>query len=128
MTAERITRTARCRGVELATWAAGRCVLAHLGTADRRWLQLADVVVCPPGTTRARLWAVTATLPGCGVVATRLERHSVLAVRGLGDLVIDDEQVVARALECYSVLVSVGPSSAVSLARTCRALGIPARL
>jgi hypothetical protein len=103
-------------------------VLAHLGVADPRWLQLADVLVCPPGTPVPRLLAIATMLPGCQLVATGLGQHGVLAVPGVGELVIDDTDLVARALECYSVLVSVRPSSASSLVRICRALGIPARL
>jgi len=106
---------------------AGDCVLVHLDAADTRRLQLADVVVCRPGTARGRVWEVLAELPGCAVVATRSGRRNVVAVRGVGELGFHGVCVVTAALCCYWSLVSGVLSSASSLACTCCARGMSAR-
>jgi hypothetical protein len=94
--------TPRAHGVEVATWSGGgRCVLAHLGVARYRWLQVADVIVCPPGPLCGRRWAIMAALPGCLVVAGEMDGHCVVAIRGGQDIVADGAGATACALTCY---------------------------
>lgn len=128
-TCRTVTRTWRSRGVEEVVWGeAGRCVLGHLDVAGARWLQAADVVVCPPRIPLHHLvWDVLAALPGCLVAAAGMGRHSVVAVRGVGELIVDDTCVVASALTFYWSLVLDVPSSAVSLSCTCLARGMRTR-
>lgn len=104
---EPITTRPRARGVEVATWAGdGRCVLAHLGLAASQWLQVADVVMCPPGPMCWRRWAVMTALPGCLVVAGELDGLCVVAIRGGNDIVLDGTDATACALTCYRWLAS----------------------
>jgi hypothetical protein len=99
---EPITMSPRARGVEVATWPGdGRCVLAYLGVATSRWLQVADVIVCPPGPMCRRRWAVMAALPGCLVVAGELDGLCVVAIRGGLDVAVDGADATAYALTCY---------------------------
>lgn len=124
VTAETFRRTAGPPGVELVTWRDDdRCVVARLGDADPRWLQLADVVLCPAGTTCERVRAVLAALPGC-LVAVTLDPRPVMAVRGLGELVLGDVRAESCALACYRSLVSGALPSASSLVRTWAAFGM----
>jgi len=102
-----ITTRPHAHGVELATWAGdGRCVLAHLGITTSRWLQVADVIVCPPGPMCRRRWAIMTALPGCLVVAGELNGQCVVAIRGGQDVVVDGACATACALTCYRWLAS----------------------
>jgi hypothetical protein len=104
---EPITTRPHAQGVELATWAGdGRCVLAHLGLATSRWLEVADAIVCPPGPMYQRRWAVMTALPGCLVVAGEMGGLCVVAIRGGHDVVVDGAGATACALACYRWLAS----------------------
>lgn len=116
----------RCRrpdvpGVEDAFWRAdegcsGRCVIAWVGIAGDRWLELADVVICPvqPTTNEAfrRVCEALRSLPGSTVVAAECGGCAIVVMRKGDEISFCAPAQCAtwsiqdHALMCYSRLVS----------------------
>lgn len=94
----------------VVTWSDGeRCVVAQAGVAGGRWLELADVVVCPPVTAwylaRRRALAVADSLPGCTVVAAASEDRCCFVLRGVFVLRMPLQVcTAATAVWCYASL------------------------
>lgn len=115
----------RCRpdvpGVEDAFWRAsegrsGRCVIAWIGIAGNRWLELADVLICPAQPTKddafRRACKALRSFPGSTVAVAECDGHVILvmckgnafsfcALARRAAWTIED-----YALMCYSRLVS----------------------
>jgi hypothetical protein len=77
-------------GVEDASWRestghSGRCVVARIGIAGRRWLEIADVVICPPQPTLdeafRRACESLKALPGSTIVAVEGDRRAIVLIR-----------------------------------------------
>lgn len=113
-------RRPRVPGVEDAFWLAadgraGRCVIAWLGIAGDRWLELADVVICPAQPTKddafRRACAALRSLPGSSVAVGECDGCVVLVMRRGNAISFhtaaprDAWSVEDHAVMCYSRLV-----------------------
>lgn len=132
-------------GVATVTWTdrderQDRCVLARVALADPRWLQVADVVVCPPQRSReaAQRRAVDTLreLPGCLIAAAAWPGRCSVLVREVGAFTFcaacrADAGLFVEvcAVSCYVSFVSLGRPAVSSWASrsrrscTCRARG-----
>jgi hypothetical protein len=114
-------RRSHAPGVEVAFWqedAGGmeRCVIARTGAADRRWLELADVVICPPqptiGAALLHVCGSLKALPGSMVAAVEWNHCPIALVRdGCGvDLRTPDPRYAGSvedyAWMCYRCLIA----------------------
>ncbi len=119
-----------------ATWAGERCVVARVGVADSRWLELADVAVCSRRSSwteaRGRALDVAARLPGCLVVAVPAPDACCVVVRGAFVRRLPVRTCAAvTAVWCYSRLSAArgrggrGLPRLASRSRTCSACGRP---